>query len=91
MFPGSIEFNIPSGGSNDGWLFSIDSGMSFFAEPLFEDLAVDSFDLMVKEDMNCESAIIDTMLIVPDIIAYEFELLKDSLSCFGGYRWRNSF
>ena len=84
-YTGSIEFDVPTGGSRTGWMFSIDSGMNFYAEALFEDIAVDTFYLMVKENMDCESAIVDTMFVIPDALTTEIDSMHNKWGSHDGF------
>lgn len=80
---GSFEFDTPTGGSNTGWEFSVDSGATYQSAALFEDLLLDNYYLMVRENNDCKSSIIDTIFVIPDPITFEFDVENDSLLCFG--------
>ena len=79
---GAISFGSPTGGSNAGWEFSIDSGATYQPLAMFEDVAASNYHLVVKENNDCQSVVIETAIIAPDSIVFDFDLMTDSIKCF---------
>ena len=69
---GSIVISNPAGGLSP-YQYSINCGTDFQADPSFTDLPAGDYCIIVEDATGCWSEAIDTSLVAPAIITYEFD------------------
>ncbi len=79
---GSIVFSNPAGGLSP-YQYSINCGTDFQTDPSFTDLPAGDYCIIVEDANGCWTVALDTTLVAPATLMYEFEVINDSLKCFG--------
>lgn len=78
----SIE--ITASGGNGAYQYSINNGNSFSDYPLFQDLVVGEYHIMIRDENNCETAWEETIIITePEAISINEIESQDVNTCFG--------
>ena len=80
--PGRLTISDISGGIPP-YQYSINCGADFQADSNFTDLPAGNYCLIIEDANGCLSEAIDTALIVCPTITFEFELVNESLACYG--------
>ncbi len=79
---GSITIDAPTGGVTP-FKYSINGGLDFEPGRTFNELAAGSYSIVIKDINGCTTMAVDTTLESPEDILYEFEVVNDSLRCYG--------
>lgn len=80
----NATIEITASGGNAAYQYSIDNGLSFSDNPLFEDLLVGEYQIVIRDENNCETIWDETIIITePEAINLnEIEAL-DVATCNG--------
>jgi hypothetical protein len=79
---GSIAIFTPLGGVSP-YQYSINCGTDFQADPVFTDLPAGDYCIVVEDANGCRTNPLDTTLVAPEPITFDFLLVHDSLKCYG--------
>ncbi|MCK5135654.1 MAG: T9SS type A sorting domain-containing protein [Bacteroidales bacterium] len=79
---GSITISDPLGGTSP-YQYSINCGTDFQPDASFTDLPAGVYCIIVEDANGCQTQAIDTTLVAPVMLAFEFDVINDSLTCFG--------
>jgi hypothetical protein len=79
---GSITFSNVQGGVPP-YRYSINCGEDFQTDAVFSDLPAGHYCIIVEDAGGCQTPALDTTLVAPAVISFEFEVVNDSLKCYG--------
>jgi hypothetical protein len=79
---GSITISNASGGTPP-YQYSINCGGDFQSDPAFTDLPAGDYCIVVEDANGCWTEALDTTLVAPADITFEFDVANDSLDCYG--------
>ena len=79
---GSITISNPMGGT-PLYQYSINCGDDFQSDPEFTDLPAGDYCIVVEDANGCQTTALDTTLVAPADITFEFDVVNDSLDCYG--------
>jgi gliding motility-associated-like protein len=78
---GSIEFINVTGGT-PAYEYSIDGGVTYQADPLFENLPIGNYNMIIRDANLCLSGVTPVVITQPDAIT--FDTNDTDISCNGG-------